>query len=99
MKRLLVACLEEALTSPLRSDSLSLVTEKNVTGIGVLNGAVKAAIDVISGFFTLGVSSMGGRAGGVARLAGAPPVRQLPSRSSSPIGVGLGGSNRFWSTP
>jgi hypothetical protein len=75
----------------------SPVTEKNVTGIGVLFGAAMSRNDLVERLFCrLGLPSFGRPGGRAAR----PPVlhRYANSRSvAHPIGVGLAVTYRNWS--
>lgn len=68
----------------------SHIPEKKGIGIGVLNcGGEKPSTPRGAAFSMSGLSFNDDRAGGVARLAGAAPVRQLSFRSSPSIGVGV----------
>ena len=70
----------------------SRVTEKDVTGIGVLNGAAMSRnVSALRLFCRLGASSFGRPGGGAARLAGAPPVF-LPRSVALPSRKRVGGS-------
>jgi hypothetical protein len=63
-----------------------------VAGIGVPNPSGESRQQA-GRLFCAWCVPMGGRAGGAARLAGARPVRQLPFRSSTLIGVRAGRFN------
>ncbi len=83
----------ENLTPARRSAHHSPVTEKDVTGIGVLlYAAMSRSVFRSAAFLRLVAPSMGGPGGRAARLAGAYPVRQSRSVPPTPIGVVVRGS-------
>ncbi len=76
----------------------SRVTEKDVTGIGVLNGAaISRTAFALRLFCRLGAPSFG-QPGGRGRKARRCSIgTPTPVRSAHPIGVGLAVHNRNWS--
>jgi hypothetical protein len=71
------------------------------TKAGIITPEVErpgAAMQSQAAFLRLGALFMGGRAGGAARLAGAPPVVMTPVSVARPVITELAVHNRNWST-